>query len=118
MASASAPGERHGTRQLRACQSVRSITKSWPRGLFRIAASMAAWTGRVGIDARNGVAQIGAVLLAQAHVEHAGAGEAHAVAAFAEIMGEGRDQAQPAAGFRHVEIARRAAGAMGARASA
>ena len=44
-------------------------------------------------------AQVGGVLLAEAHVERAGAGDAHAVAAFAEIVGQRRDEAEPAAGL-------------------
>src|ERR1700742_87733 len=54
-------------------------------------------------------AQVGGILLAEAHVERAGAGDAHAVAILAEIMGQGRDETEPAAGFPDVEIARRAA---------
>ena len=44
-------------------------------------------------------AQVGGVLLAEAHIERAGAGQPHAVAAFAEIVGERRDEAQPPAGL-------------------
>src|SRR5688572_33288415 len=55
-------------------------------------------------------AQIRRVLLAEAHVKRAGAGDAHAVAALAEIMGERRDEAYPAARLRHLDIARRTAG--------
>jgi hypothetical protein len=39
-------------------------------------------------------AQVGGVVLAEAHVERAGAGQAHAVAAFAEIVGHRRDEAE------------------------
>ena len=38
-------------------------------------------------------AQVGGVLLAEAHVERAGAGDADAVAALAEIVGQRRDEA-------------------------
>src|SRR6185437_10703848 len=54
-------------------------------------------------------AQIGGVLLAQAHEERAGAGQPHAVAALAEIVGQRRDHAEPAAGLAHRIVARRAA---------
>ena len=43
--------------------------------------------------------QIGRVVLAKAHKERAGAGHAHAIAAFAEIMGEGRNKPNPTTGF-------------------
>ena len=36
----------------------------------------------------------------------------HAVAGFAEIVGEGRDEAERAAGLRDAHVARRAAGAV------
>ena len=55
-------------------------------------------------------AQVGGVLLAEAHVERAGAGEAHAIAALAEIMRQRRDEAEPPAGLGDAHIARRAAG--------
>ena len=42
-----------------------------------------------------------------------GAGDADPVAGLAEVMGHRRDEAEPAAGFRHVGIARRAARAVG-----
>ena len=57
-------------------------------------------------------AQVGGVLLAEAHVERAGAGEAHAVAGFAEIVRQRRDEAEPAAGLGDAHIAGRAAGAV------
>src|SRR5215472_9848280 len=52
-------------------------------------------------------AEIGGILLAEAHVEHPGASEAHAVAAFAEIMGHRRDEADAPSGLGHGVIARR-----------
>ena len=64
----------------------------------------------VGFGAAQRRAQIGGVVLAQAHIERAGAGDAHAIAALAEIVRERRDEAEPAAGLGDVEIARRAAG--------
>ena len=39
-------------------------------------------------------AQVGRVVLAQAHVEHARAGQPHAVAGFAEIVGHRRDETE------------------------
>src|SRR3546814_16794583 len=56
-------------------------------------------------------AQVGGVLLAQAHVERAGAGQPHAVAAFTEVMGHRRDEAEAPAGLLHAQIARRPTGA-------
>src|SRR5687767_10548047 len=44
--------------------------------------------GVVGFGEAEGRAQIRRVLLAEAHVELAGAGEPHAIAALAEIMGQ------------------------------
>ena len=58
-------------------------------------------------------AQVGVVLLAEAHVELAGAGQPHPVAALAEIVGERRDEADPAAGLADADVAGRAAGALG-----
>src|SRR3546814_17442137 len=49
-------------------------------------------------------AQVGGVLLAQAHVERAGAGQPHAVAAFTEVMGHRRDEAEAPAGLLHARI--------------
>src|SRR5262249_58369977 len=57
-------------------------------------------------------AQIRRVVLAEAHVERAGAGDAHAVARLAEVMGERRDEAEPSAGFPHGDVARRTARAI------
>src|SRR5580704_18248620 len=48
--------------------------------------------------------QISRVLLAKAHVKRSGAGHAHAIAAFAKIMGKRGDEAQTAPGFRDVHI--------------
>src|SRR5215469_12142294 len=57
-------------------------------------------------------AQIGRVLLSEAHIERAGAGQAHAIAALAEIMGQWRDEAEPPTGLAHRHIPRRSAGAV------
>ena len=46
-------------------------------------------------------AKIGGVFLSEAHEQRAGAGQPDAVAAFAEIMGQRRDEAEPPAGFAH-----------------
>src|SRR5512143_751350 len=56
--------------------------------------------------------QIGTVLLPEAHIELARAGHANAVAGFAEIMGQGRDEADPPAGLEAIHIARRPSGPM------
>src|SRR5438034_1825425 len=57
-------------------------------------------------------AQIRRIFLAEAHIQRAGAGQSDAVAAFAEIMGQGGDEAEPPAGLPHRRIARRSAGAI------
>src|SRR5690606_507538 len=49
--------------------------------------------------------QNGSIVLAEAHEERSGAGDAHAVAAFAEIVGEGRNKAKSPAGLLHLHIA-------------
>src|SRR5579875_1237967 len=56
--------------------------------------------------------QIGGVLLPQAHIEGARAGEPHAVAGFAEIMRHRRDEADASTRLLALEIARGAAGAI------
>ena len=58
-------------------------------------------------------AQVGGILLPQAHIQRAGAGQPHAVAAFAEIMRQRGDETQLAAGFLNLDIARRPAGLVG-----
>src|SRR5208282_4862289 len=60
----------------------------------------------------QGGAQIGRILLAEAHIKGAGASHPDAVAALAEIMGQGRDKAEPPTGLAHRHIARWAAGAI------
>ncbi|MPL99900.1 hypothetical protein SDC9_46121 [bioreactor metagenome] len=54
-------------------------------------------------------AQIGAVLLAEAHEQFARAGHPHPVAAFAEIVAQRRDEAEALAGLGQPHIARRPA---------
>ena len=90
----------------------RSMMKSWPLGLRAIASWIAASSGASLAEARSGVRRSAASSWPEAHIERAGAGEPHAVAALAEIMGERRDEAEPPAGLAHGEIARRAAGAV------
>ena len=58
-------------------------------------------------------AQVGHVFLAQAHVQLTGAGQADPVAAFAEIVGQGGDQADPLARLIQPDVTGRAAGAIG-----
>src|SRR5207249_3227000 len=48
----------------------------------------------VALRRAQGRAQVGGVLLAQAHVERAGAGQPYAVAALAKVMGQRRDETQ------------------------
>ena len=55
-------------------------------------------------------AQIGRIVLAEAHVEHARAGQPDAIAALAEIMRHRRDEAEAAAGFGNIDIAGGTAG--------
>ena len=50
-------------------------------------------------------AQIGGVFLAEAHVECSRAGDAHAVAALAEIVRQGRDEANSPACFPGSHVA-------------
>ncbi len=68
--------------------------------------------GKIGVAVGSAQrrAQIGSVVLAETHIERAGTGETDTIAAFAEIMGHGRDEAQPAAGFLHRHVTGRAAG--------
>ena len=57
-------------------------------------------------------AQIGRILLAKAHVKRSGASDAHAIAAFAKIVSERGDEAQPAPSFHDMHITRGSAGAI------
>src|SRR5215208_5310938 len=68
--------------------------------------------GLVRLREPQGGAKVGGVLLAEAHVEPAGAGEADAVAALAEIMRQRRDEAELAAGLLDPDVARRPAAAL------
>src|SRR3982750_699018 len=52
----------------------------------------------------------GGVPPAEAHVKRAGAGDAHAVAAFAEVVGHRRDETEPPAGFLQLDKTRGSAG--------
>ncbi len=54
-------------------------------------------------------AQVRGIFLAEAHVQRAGAGQAHPVTGFAEIVGQRRDQAEPATGLGHLNVTGRAA---------
>ncbi|EKD60276.1 MAG: hypothetical protein ACD_54C00842G0001, partial [uncultured bacterium] len=58
-------------------------------------------------------AQVGHVFLTQTHIQLAGAGQPDAVAAFAEIMRQRRDEADALAGFGKPDIAGGATGAVG-----
>ena len=57
--------------------------------------------------------QIGGIFLAETHEQRSGAGHPHAIAAFAEIMREGGDEAESAARLAHFHIPRRTAGLVG-----
>ena len=83
-------------------------------GLRAMAARMAASSAASSPGGRaHHRAEVGVVVLAEAHVELAGAGQAHAVAAFAEVVGQGRDEADAAAGLGDAGVAGGAAGALG-----
>src|SRR5262245_12649280 len=103
-AAASAPGHRHRPGQM--------------RPLFpaddEVMALRLPGDGRVDRGVEEGVVatcakrrpEIGCVLLAETHIESAGAGDAHAIARFAEIMRQWRDEAEPPSGLAHLEIGR------------
>ncbi len=57
-------------------------------------------------------AQIGGVLLTEAHIERASAGDADAIAALAEIVRQRRDEADPTPGLADRVVARRPTGAV------
>src|SRR4051812_11280146 len=56
--------------------------------------------------------QVSGIFLAETHIQRAGAGDADTVAAFAEVVGHRRDEAEPSPGFLHPRITRRAARAI------
>ena len=56
-------------------------------------------------------AEVDAVVLAEAHIHLTGAGDAHAVACFAEIVAERCDETEAPAGFSDANVTRRPAGA-------
>ena len=56
------------------------------------------------------LAQIGGIFMAEAGVQRAGAGNPHAVAGFAEIVGHRRDEAELAAGLADTDVTRRSPG--------
>src|SRR3984893_16755487 len=56
--------------------------------------------------------KISGIFLTEAHEQSTGTGDAHTIAGFAEIMSKGRDEAEPAAGLRHVDIAGRSPGSV------
>src|SRR6516165_11103534 len=58
------------------------------------------------------LAQIGSVLLAEAGMDRAGAGDPHPVTGLAEIMGHRRDEAERAAGLVDADVARGSPGAL------
>jgi hypothetical protein len=57
----------------------------------------------VGFRGAQRLAQVGGVFPAEAHIERAGAGHSHAIAGFAEIVRERRDEAELSAGFRNAQ---------------
>ena len=58
-------------------------------------------------------AQIGCIILTQAHVQRARTGQPHTVAAFAKIMGQGRNKPKLAAGLVNLHITRGSTGPEG-----
>ena len=94
------------------CLRRRSITKSWPLGL-RAMPSRIAWRSSSSLsEARSGVHRSASSSWPEAHVHLAGAGHAHPIARFAEIVRHRRDEADPAAGLLDADVAGRAAGAI------
>jgi hypothetical protein len=70
--------------------------------LIRIARSNPLASAASGSAERSAARRSTCSLPAQAGEELAGRGHPHPVAAFAEIGGQRRDEAQPPAGFRHM----------------
>src|SRR5215813_2557382 len=108
--AASAAGHRHRPRQMRPLLPADDeVMALWLPG-----------DGRVDRGVEEGVvatcakrrSEIGCVLLAETHIESAGAGDAYAIARFAEIMRQRRDEAEPPPSLAHLDIAGRTAGAV------
>ncbi len=68
--------------------------KSWLFGLRPIASSNRIRQKLIAFGGAQWRAQIRGVILTKAHIEGAGAGQAYTVAAFAEIMGERRNETE------------------------
>src|SRR6187431_1326682 len=64
--------------------------------------------GVVGLRRAERRPEIRGILLAEAHIERAGAGDADAVAGFAEVVCHRRDEAEPPAGLLDADVAGRA----------
>src|SRR4051794_12349113 len=56
--------------------------------------------------------QIGCVIMTEAHIERAGACDAHPIARFAKIVSQWRDKAESTAGLFDADVTRRSAGAV------
>src|ERR1017187_526061 len=54
----------------------------------------------------QGRTKIGGIVLSEAHIKHASASQAHAVAGLAEIMAERRNEAKPSSGLAYSNVAR------------
>src|ERR1700691_2459320 len=61
------------------------------------------------------LSQIDRIILAETHIERARAGDAHPIAAFAEIVRKRGDKSEAPSRFPNVVIARRAAGGVSRR---
>ena len=100
--SALAAGHRHMPRHRRAGLAVDDEIMA-----FRLARDrLQRWPHPAPVIALAGAqrrAQIGGIVLAQAHIQRAGAGQPHAVAALAEIMRQRRDEADALPGLRNVK---------------
>ena len=96
-----------------ACDALAGIVEVVTLGFARDGRADRLAQGLVVGAGAQGRAQVGVVLLAQAHEQLSGAGDAHAVAAFAEIMGQGRDEADLLPGLGQPDITGRAACAFG-----
>src|SRR5215475_9506870 len=106
-----APGDAHMARQRRALvaavdHEVMAFGLAGDRLIDGVVEQVVALRGT------QHAAQVGGIVLAEAHEQRARAGDAHAVAGFAEIVRQRRDEAEPAAGLAHAHVAGRPAGAV------
>src|SRR5215467_1367475 len=106
-----APGDAHMARQRRALvaavdHEVMAFGLAGDRLIDGVVEQVVALRGT------QHAAQVGSVFLAEAHEQRARAGDAHAVAGFAEIVRQGRDEAEPPSGLGDPHIAGWTAGSI------